>query len=159
MTDLGGKPPRGDLSFLERATQDRLSRLCRRYILVAFAYLVLGLLLGTGMVAFGNGNFRFVHVHMLLVGFVLFLIYGIGFKLIPTMFFGLPRVAHIGWAEAQFYLANVGLVGLLAGAVLPVGLGLDRVALLFGLVEAAAGILFVWLMVRTLREGSAKKPG
>ena len=137
-----------DLSFLERSTQDRLGRLCRRYIRVAFVYLVLGLLLGTGMLAFGNDNFQFVH--MLLVGFVLFLIYGIGYKLLPTMFFGLPRVASIGWAEAQFWMANVGLLGMLAGAVLPVGLGFDRVTVAFGLLEAGAGVVFVWLMLRTL---------
>jgi hypothetical protein len=140
-----------DLSFLERKTQDRLNRLCRRYIRVAFAYLVLGLLLGLGMLAFGNDNFQFLHVHMLLVGFLLFLIYGIGYKLIPTMFFGLPKVENIGWAEAQFWLANVGLVGLLAGAVMPVGFGLDRITLFFGAVEAAAGILFVVLMGKTMR--------
>jgi hypothetical protein len=140
-----------DLSFLERKTQDRLNRLCRRYIRVAFFYLVLGLLLGLGMLAFGNDNFQFVHAHMLLVGFVLFLIYGIGYKLIPTMFFGLPKVENIGWAEAQFWLANIGLVGLLAAAVMPVGFGLDRIALLFGTIEAAAGILFVVLMGKTIR--------
>jgi hypothetical protein len=145
-----------DLSFLERKIQDRLSRLCRRYIRVAFVYLVLGLGLGVGMLAFGNDNFQFVHVHMLLIGFVLFLIYGIGYKLIPTMFFGLPKVENIGWAEAQFWFANVGLVGMLGGAVMPVGLGLDRIALLFGAVEAAAGILFVVLMGRTIR---IKPPG
>ena len=140
-----------DLSFLERKIQDRLSRLCRRFIRVAFVYLVLGLVLGVGMLAFGNDNFQFVHVHMLLIGFVLFLIYGIGYKLIPTMFFGLPKVENIGWAEAQFWLANVGLVGMLVGAVMPVGLGLDRIALLFGAVEAGAGVLFVVLMGRTIR--------
>ncbi|MGB7972206.1 MAG: hypothetical protein WCF31_09585 [Candidatus Deferrimicrobiaceae bacterium] len=141
-----------DLSFLERRTQERLNRLCRWYIRVAFLYLALGMVLGVGMLAFGNDNFQFVHVHMLLVGFVLFLIYGIGYKLIPTMFFGLPRVENIGWAETQFWLANIGLVGLLAGAVLPVGLGLDGIALSSGVIEAAAGILFVWLMGKTIRE-------
>jgi len=140
-----------DLSFLERRTQERLNRLCRWYIRVAFLYLALGLVLGVGMLAFGNDNFQFVHVHMLLVGFVLFLIYGIGYKLIPTMFFGLPKVENIGWAEAQFWLANVGLVGMLAGAVLPVGLGLDGIALASGAVEAAAAILFVRLMGKTIR--------
>jgi hypothetical protein len=148
-----------DLSFLERKTQERLNRLCRRYIRVAFFYLVLGLLLGVGMIAFGNDNFQFVHVHMLLVGFVLFLIYGIGYKLIPTMFFGLPKVGNIGWAEAQFWIANIGLVGLLAGAVMPVGFGLDRIALLFGTVEAAAGILFVVLMGKTIRPEPPARAG
>jgi hypothetical protein len=148
-----------DLSFLERRTQERLNRLCRWYIRIAFLYLALGLVLGVGMLAFGNDNFQFVHVHMLLVGFVLFLIYGIGYKLIPTMFFGLPKVEHIGWAEAQFWLANVGLVGMLAGAVVPVGLGLDRIALSFGAIEAAAGILFVWLMGKTIRGESPRVAG
>ena len=138
-----------DPSVTDRATQDRLHRLCRRYIRAAFVYLVLG----EAMLLFGNDNFRFLHVHMLLVGFVLFLIYGIGYKLIPTMFFGLPKIAHIGWAEVQFLLANVGLVGLLVGAVMPVGLGLDRLAVLFGLVEVAAAIVFVVLMGKTVKGG------
>ncbi len=141
-----------DPSVQDRATQDRLARLCRRYIRVAFFYLALGLLLGTAMLLFGNDNFLFVHTHMLLVGFVLFLIYGIGYKLIPTMFFGLPRVVHIGLAEAQFWMANVGLVGMLVGAVMPVGIGLDRISILFGIVEAAAGILFAVLMGKTIGE-------
>jgi len=148
-----------DLSFLERRTQERLNRLCRWYIRVAFLYLALGMVLGVGMLAFGNDNFQFVHVHMLLVGFVLFLIYGIGYKLIPTMFFGLPKVENIGWAEAQFWLANIGLVGMLAGAVLPVGLGLDGIALSSGVIEAAAGILFVWLMGKTIREETPRGAG
>ncbi len=142
-----------DPSVQDRAVQDRLARLCRRYIRVAFFCLSLGLLAGVGMLLFGNDNFQFVHGHLLLVGFVLFLIYGIGYKLIPTMFFGLPRVVHIGWAEVQFWMAVVGLAGLLAGAVMPVGLGLDRVSVLFGLVEAAAGILFAVLMGKTIGKG------
>ena len=139
-----------DPSVQDRATQDRLHRLCRRYLRVSFFYLALGLLLGAGMLAFGNDNFQFVHTHMLLIGFVLFLIYGIGYKLIPTMFFGLPRVVSIRGAEVQFWMANVGLAGMLLGAILPVGLGLDRIAVLFGLIEAAAGILFAVLMGKTI---------
>ena len=139
-----------DSSVQDRAVQDRLNLLCRRYIRVAFICLAVGLLLGVMMLAFGNDNFQFVHTHMLLVGFVLFLIYGVGYKLLPTMFFGLPRIASIGWAEVQFWLANVGLAGMLVGAVMPVGLGLDRISVLFGLLEAAAGILFAALMGKTI---------
>lgn len=142
-----------EFSSLDARTQERLARLCRRYIRVAFAYLAAGLVLGAAMLAFGNDNFQFVHAHMLLVGFVLFLIYGIGYKLIPTMFFGLPRISSIALAEVQFWLANAGLAGMLAGSILPVGLGLDGVAVFFGLVEAAAGILFVAVMGRTIKGG------
>lgn len=142
-----------DPSALDRSVQDRLNRICRLYIRTALASLVLGLLLGAAMILFGNDNLQFVHVHLLLIGFLLFLVYGIGFKLIPTMFFGLPRVAHIGWAEWQFYLAHVGLVGLLLGAMLPVGLGLDRIAVPFAFIEAAAGVIFAVLMTRTIGQG------
>ena len=54
-------------------------------------------------------------------------------------------------ASGQFWLANVGLPGMLAGSVLPVGLGLDRVGVLFGFLEAAAGVLFALLLSRALR--------
>ena len=40
--------------------------------------------------------------------------------------------------------------------MMPVGLGLDRITVLFGIVEAAAGILFVWLMGKTLRGDAGK---
>jgi len=39
----------------------------RRYFRVALFYLSLGLLLGAGMLWFGNDNFQFLHSHMLLV--------------------------------------------------------------------------------------------
>jgi hypothetical protein len=62
-------------------------------------------------------------------------------------------------ATAQFWLANVGLPGMLAGSVLPVGLGLDRVGVLFGLLEAAAGVLFSLLLYRTLRHSPPLEQG
>ena len=40
----------------------------------------------------------------------------------------------------------------LVGAVIPIGLGLDRIPTFFGLVEAVAGLLFVVLMGKTLKE-------
>jgi hypothetical protein len=40
---------------------------------------------------------------------------------------------------------------MLAGSVLPVGLGLDRIGVLFGFLEAAAGILFAILLSRALK--------
>ena len=54
-------------------------------------------------------------------------------------------------ANAQFYLANIGLPGMLLGSVFPVGLGLDRIGILFGFMEAAAGVLFALHLKRALR--------
>jgi hypothetical protein len=133
-------------------------RIARRYFRVALFYLALGLLLGAGMLWFGNDNFQFLHSHMLLVGTGLFAGYGAGFWWIAGRSDAslLPGVTP-ALANAQFTLANVGLPGMLAGSVLPVGLGLDRIGVLFGFIEAAAGVLFALLLNRALKakEGGA----
>lgn len=137
---------------------DRFRRIARRYFRVALFYLALGMLLGAGMLWFGNDNFQFLHGHMLLVGVGLFGAYGAGFRWIAGRSDAslLPGVTP-GLASAQFYLANVGLPGMLAGSVLPVGLGLDRIGVLFGFIEAAAGILFAILLSRALKEGAVRR--
>jgi hypothetical protein len=129
-------------------------RIARRYFRVALIYLSLGLLLGAGMLWFGNDNFQFLHGHMLLMGVGLFAAYGAGYSWIAGRVDAepLPGVTP-ALASAQFYLANVGLPGMLAGSVLPVGLGIDRVGVLFGFLEAGGGILFAVLVSRALRKG------
>jgi hypothetical protein len=131
---------------------DFFRRLSRRYVRVALFYLAFGILLGAVMLWFGNDNFQFLHGHMLLVGTGLFAAYGAGFRWIAMRLDAgtLPRVTP-ALAGAQFWLANVGLPGMLAGSVLPVGLGLDRIGVLFGFLEAAAGILFAILLSRALK--------
>lgn len=127
-------------------------RIARRYFRAALFYLALGMLLGAGMLWFGNDNFQFLHSHMLLVGTGLFAAYGAGFSWIAGRADAqpLPGVTP-ALATLQFWLANVGLPGMLLGSVLPVGLGLDRIGVLFGFLEAAAGILFAVLLSRALK--------
>ena len=135
-------------------------RVARRYFRVALFYLALGLLLGAGMLWFGNDNFQFLHGHMLLVGVGLFAAYGAGFWWIGMRSDAepLPGVTPV-LANAQFWLANAGLPGWLAGSVLPVGLEIDRVGVLFGFLEAAAGVLFAVLLSRALKVKSIPEPG
>jgi hypothetical protein len=127
-------------------------RIARRYFRAALFYLALGMLLGAGMLWFGNDNFQFLHGHMLLVGVGLFAGFGAGFSWIASKAdAGPPPGVTPALANAQFWLANVGLPGMLAGSVLPVGLGLDRIGVLFGFLEAAAGVLFAVLLGRALK--------
>jgi len=127
-------------------------RIARRFFRVALFYLALGLLLGAGMLWFGNDNFQFLHSHMLLLGVGLFAGYGAGFWYIAGRSdTGPPPGVTPAMASAQFWLANVGLPGMLAGSLLPVGLGLDRIGVLFGFIEAAAGVLFTILVGRAIR--------
>jgi hypothetical protein len=131
---------------------DPFRSVARRYFRVAPIYLSFGLLLGAGMMWFGNDNFQFLHSHMLLVGTGLFAAYGAGFRWIAVRSDATPPPGVTpSLASLQFWLANVGLPGMLAGSVLPVGLGLDRIGILFGFLEAAAGILFAVLLSRTLK--------
>ncbi len=127
-------------------------RIARSYFRVALFYLALGLLLGAAMLWFGNDNFQFLHGHMLLIGVGLFGVYGAGLWWIAGRSDAgpLPGVTPV-LATLQFWLANVGLPGMLAGSVLPVGLGLDRIGVLFGFMEAVAGVLFALLLYRTLK--------
>ena len=129
-----------------------IRRIARRYFRVALIYLALGLVLGAVMLWFGNDNFQFLHGHMLLVGTGLFAAYGAGFWWIAGRSDAgpLPGVTP-ALANLQFWITNVGLPGMLAGSVLPVGLGLDRIGVLFGLMEAVAGLLFARLLHRTLK--------
>jgi hypothetical protein len=135
-------------------------RIARWYFRVALFYLALGLLLGAVMLWFGNDNFQFLHGHMLLVGTVLFAGYGAGLWWIGgrSDAESLPGVTP-ALANAQFTLANVGLPGMLLGSVLPVGLGLDRIGVLFGFIEAAAGVLFAILLSRALKAKPPPEPG
>lgn len=135
-------------------------RIARRYFRAALFYLALGLLLGAGMLWFGNDNFQFLHSHMLLVGTGLFAGYGAGFRWIAGRSdAGPPPGVTPALASVQFWLANIGLPGMLAGSVLPVGLGLDRIGIPFGFMEAAAGILFALLLSRALKAKPTPEPG
>src|SRR3989304_1556290 len=71
----------------------------------ALVYLSRGLLLGAGMIWFGNDNFQFLHGHMLLVGTGLFAAYGAGFRWIASRVDGgsLPGVSA-ATANVQFWL-------------------------------------------------------
>ena len=134
------------------AAGEQFRRVGRRYVRAALFYLSLGLLLGAAMLWFGNDNFQFLHGHMLLVGAALFAGYGAGFFWIAGRSDDGPAPGVTpALANAQFWLANVGLPGMLIGSVLPVGLGLDRIGVLFGFLEAAAGVLFALLLSRAVR--------
>lgn len=134
------------------AAGEAFRRIARRYFRVALFYLALGLLLGAGMYWFGNDNLQFLHGHMLLVGTGLFAGYGAGFWWVAGRSDAEPMPGVTpAMATLQFWLANVGLPGMLAGSVLPVGLGLDRIGVPFGFTSAAAGILFAVLLSRALK--------
>jgi hypothetical protein len=132
-------------------------KIAHRYFRVALFYLSLGAVLGALMMWFGNDNLQFLHGHMLLVGALLFAGYGAGYRWIAGRADASPPPgSSASLAAKQFWLANIGLPGMLLGSVLPVGYALDRIGVLFGLMEAAAAVIFTVVMNRELKTA---KPG
>lgn len=79
--------------------------------------------------------YRPAHAHMNLVGFVVMMIFGVGYQILPR-FFGHP--IHSRWlAAAHIWLANLGLAGLVAGFILAPHIGEASIP-----VTASGGILW-----------------
>ena len=127
-------------------------RAAKRYFYAAAVYLSLGSVLGVLMMWFGNDNFQFLHSHMMLVGVLLFAAYGAGNLWIARQADSAPPPDSCAFmAVAQFWLANIGLPGMLLGTVVPVGVGLDRIGVIFGLMEAAAAVLYGLMLHKALK--------
>ncbi|MDO8671778.1 MAG: cbb3-type cytochrome c oxidase subunit I [Dehalococcoidia bacterium] len=128
-----------------------------RFILSSLVYLLLGVVLGVLFLAFPNTRgLRAVHVHLNLVGFVLFMIMGVAYHILPR-FRGRPLISE-KLAVVQFWLAEVGLVGLLVFmgidayqsqvAISPMAITTGLVV--FGTALVVSIVLFVYNLGRTL---------
>jgi len=136
----------------EKGSADVFRRIARRYFRAAVVYLSLGVVVGTVMMRFGNNNYQFFHGHMLLVGVLLFAVYGIGSLWISSRVDKMsPPGPSTFLAVAQFWLANIGLPGMLLWSVLPIGLGPGWIGAVFGLMEAVAAVMYGLMSWRVLK--------
>src|SRR5215217_676704 len=92
----------------------------KAFLKASLAWLALGVTLGVAMAAHPVWTvYRLAHVHMLLLGFVTMMIYGVAYHVIPHFVgFRLHRPALAG---AHWWIANVGLVLMACGFVARVG--------------------------------------
>jgi cbb3-type cytochrome oxidase subunit 1 len=94
---------------------------------------------------------RTTHVHLNLVGWISMMIYGVGYHILPR-FSGRP-LRYPQWPLVQFYAANLGLWGMVAGFVLRAtpAAGLYQPFLaVFGTLEFLAMSMFAVNIVRTI---------
>ncbi|MBI4217056.1 MAG: cbb3-type cytochrome c oxidase subunit I [Chloroflexi bacterium] len=137
-----------------------MSRTTLGFIFSSMVYLTLGVALGVAFLIFPDLKvLRTVHVHLNLVGFVSFMIFGVAFHILPR-FKGQPLHSE-GLAWLQLWLANIGLLGLVAFQCLEVlhlargtwlTLGLAASGVLLGL----SFYLFLYNMLRTLTAKDAE---
>ncbi|MBI4294782.1 MAG: cbb3-type cytochrome c oxidase subunit I [Chloroflexi bacterium] len=129
-----------------------MSKTTLGFIFSGMVYLAIGTVLGVLFLAVPDSlPLRTVHVHLNLVGFVMFLIFGVAYHILPR-FRGRPLHSEkLAWA--QLWMANVGLVGMM----LFIGIGAYSASAMLTPFKAAFGALlglsiytYIYNMWRTL---------
>lgn len=129
-----------------------MDRFVKGFIIMSIVYLGLATILGILMLAHESlMPLKFVHSHLNLLGWVSMMIYGVGYHILPRFMGRLLYSPKLG--EVQFYLANLGIIGLVVFYTLnvyaPSGLYLSM-TVAAGVVEAVSIFLFFYNMLRTL---------
>lgn len=123
-----------------------MDRFTKLFVKTSLIYLGLGVFLGAHLAIFehGRAEIRFVHVHTMLLGFMAMLIYGVAYHILPR--FNAKAVPYPGLIPVQYWLANIGIVGLSAFYILGGfwNAGVPRAFFgLFGIMEAVAVAIFI----------------
>ena len=135
-----------------------MDRFVKNFILMSIVYLTIATVLGIFM--FGNPSlmqFRFVHSHLMLIGWVSMMIFGVGYHILPKFAGRFLKSKIMG--EVQFWLANIGLVGMLGFYTLGVYNQTDSyrgLTAAFGVIEAVSIFLFFYNMIATLYSKAAE---
>ena len=130
-----------------------MDRFVKNFIGMSIIYLAMASLLGIFML--GNPSLmhlKFVHSHLNMLGWVSMMIFGVGYHILPR-FTGKPlKSPKMG--ELQFWLANIGLIGMLlfyALASFNPEMGIYQgLTVVFGLMEAVSIFLFFYNMLATI---------
>ena len=112
----------------------------RTLISVGLGWLILGTIFGFYIGASANNKYLDVHVAMLLTGFLLLTVYGVLYRLWPALKDGAV-------AKAQFWIALIGSVGMVAGAIQLDATGGANItfAVIGSSLTILAAILMAWL--------------
>ena len=97
----------------------------RLFIKAGLIYLVLGISLGVLMAFKSMGPYRFIHIHLNLLGFMTMMIAGVAYHVLPRF-----SARTVPWPEGvkyHFLLHNIGLIGMMIAYVIggPIGTGVD----------------------------------
>ncbi len=92
-----------------------MDRYTKGFVVAALVYFFLAAVLGIWMGgADAAGWVKFAHVHFNLLGFMSMMIYGVGYFILPR--FNGRTLRWPSWVPAHFYVANLGLIGMVATA-------------------------------------------
>ena len=129
----------------------------KAFIRASLAWFALGITLGLAIAAYPPWvAYRAAHAHMTVVGFLTMMVFGVGYQLLPRLF---GHALHSrGLAVAHWWLANVGLAGMVTGFLLQphVGARSAPVTASGGLLFAFGALGFVYNMWRTFNLADAR---
>ena len=92
-----------------------MDRYTKGFVVASLVYFFLAAVLGIWMGGTdAAGWVRFAHVHFNLLGFMSMMIYGVGYFILPR--FNGRTLRWPSWVPIHFYLANIGLIGMVATA-------------------------------------------
>ena len=132
----------------------------RLFIKASVIYLAIGAVFGLHMAVADHAQqqLRFVHIHLLLLGFMAMMIYGVAYHILPR--FNAKPVPYPILIPLHFWLANIGLIGMSAlfvlGAFWTTG-GMRYLFGFFGAIEIVAIFMFVFNMLVVLKEDKEEK--
>ena len=129
-----------------------MSRVTLGFVYSSMVFLLIGITIGVLFFLVPEiRRLNVVHAHLNLVGFVIFLIFGVAYHILPR-FKGRPLYSvRLAWW--QFWLANIGLVGLLTFIVVGVYLSIDGlwyIQAVFAVLLGLSMYLFIYNILRTL---------
>jgi len=124
----------------------------RRFIIMSIIYLGVASLVGIAMLGSERAMaLKFVHSHLNMLGWVSMMIYGVGYHILPKFMGRQMYSKKLG--EAQFWIANIGLVAMLLFYTLNVYSPSDTLVaatMLAGVLEIVSIFLFFYNMLKTL---------
>ena len=130
----------------------------KAFLKSSLAWFAAGVTLGLAMAVYPPlAVYRIAHLHLNLLGFVAQMIYGVSLHVVPR-FFGHPLV-HPRLAEAQFWLAQAGLILLATGFALRVRgvTGAGALVAAGALLSASAAYCYIVNVWKTI-DASSMRP-
>ena len=123
----------------------------KAFLKASLAWLALGVTLGLAMAAHPAWTvYRAAHLHMVLLGFVTMMIYGVAYHVIPR-FVGFPLHSRKA-AAMQWWLANGGLALMVCGFMVRTTRTTEGTVVLSigGALSAVSAYIFVYVIWRTV---------
>lgn len=131
-----------------------MSKITVWFIKCAMVYFLISVVLGIKMAVLGaTYPYIPIHVHFNLLGWMTMMIYGVGYHILPR-FSGRPLYSD-KMAEWQFWMANIGLVGMAIGWIVRTRQGDATLLMIFSIIAATAAFMFVLNMFKTIKAAPA----